>query len=67
MYVLGINQGGTHTPTRETYGRTMAVDPWGTVVDSLEKGEGLLVVDICKDKILDIRNSMPVFEHRRKL
>jgi len=37
------------------------------VVDSLEKGEGLLVVDICKDKILDIRNSMPVFEHRRKL
>lgn len=67
MYVLGINQGGTHTPTRETYGRTMAVDPWGTVVDSLEKGEGLLVVDICKDKILDIRNAMPVFEHRRKL
>lgn len=64
-YVLGVNQGGQHDPTRETFGHTLAIDPWGEVIESLEKGAGLLVVDLSLSKLEAIRDSMPVYEHRR--
>lgn len=66
-YILGVNQGGQHDPTRATYGHTMAVNPWGEIMGCLEKGPGLLVVDLSLDKLEAVRDSMPVFQHRRLL
>lgn len=66
-YILGVNQGGQHGPTRETHGHTMAINPWGELIGMLEKGPGLLVVDLALDTLESVRDSMPVFEHRRNL
>lgn len=64
-YVLGVNQGGKHSETRETHGNTMAVDPWGTITGRLNKGTDLLFVDLSLDILNEVRQSMPVFDHRR--
>lgn len=64
-YVIGAGQGGVHNERRETYGHSMIIDPWGRILDVLERGEGIVVADIDKEALAAIRQRMPVFEHRR--
>jgi len=63
-YVLGIDQGGNHSPQRRTFGHTMVVDPWGEVVKSIELGEGLVIADLNLERVLKIRQQMPIMSHR---
>lgn len=64
-YVLAANQGGEHNDTRETFGHSMIIDPWGRVVAQLEKGEGFAVADIDLEALESLRKKMPVQSHRR--
>jgi nitrilase len=41
-YVLAPAQGGYHVSGRETHGDSMIVDPWGTVLDRLPRGSGIV-------------------------
>ena len=64
-YVIGCGQGGVHNEKRETFGHTMIIDPWGTVLAMQESGEGVVCADIDLEKLYEIRRKMPVFSHRR--
>lgn len=64
-YVIGAGQGGVHNERRETYGHSMIIDPWGRVLDVLERGEGWVIADTDMDALLALRQRMPVYEHRR--
>lgn len=64
-YVLAANQGGQHNDTRETFGHSMIIDPWGRIVAQLEKGEGFAVADIDLKALESLRQKMPVQSHRR--
>lgn len=64
-YVLAANQGGVHNATRETYGHSMIVDPWGRVLARVEKGEGIAVAAIDLAGLHELRRKMPVQAHRR--
>jgi len=64
-YVLAANQGGIHNATRETWGHSMIVDPWGRVVASVEKGEGVAVAEIDLNALHVLRGRMPIQNHRR--
>lgn len=64
-YVLAANQGGVHNEARETFGHSMIVDPWGRVLASVEKGEGIGVAEINLDMLHELRRKMPVQSHRR--
>jgi len=64
-YVIAANQGGVHNEKRETWGHSMIVDPWGTVLDCLPAGEGLAVGKVDLDMLEKIRSNMPVMTHRR--
>ncbi|MDP1932780.1 MAG: carbon-nitrogen hydrolase family protein [Gammaproteobacteria bacterium] len=64
-YVVAANQGGLHNASRETYGHSMIVDPWGRVVARVEKGEGIAVAEIDLDQLHELRRKMPVQSHRR--
>jgi len=63
-YVLAPAQGGKHQNGRATYGHTLLVDPWGTVVSSRGEGEGVVFGDIDPQLIADSRASLPALEHR---
>lgn len=64
-YVLAANQGGVHNATRETWGHSMIVDPWGRVLARVEKGEGIAVAAIDSAALHELRRKMPVQAHRR--
>ena len=64
-YVLAAAQGGLHPNGRRTYGHSMVVDPWGSVVSVLEEGEGLVFADVDKSHIASVRTQLPALEHRK--
>lgn len=64
-YVVAVNQGGKHSNGRETWGGTMIVDPWGTVLASMDKGEGVILCDLDIAYLTQRRQSMPIESHRR--
>ena len=63
-YVLAPAQGGYHVNGRETHGDTMLVDPWGTIVDRLHRGSGVVVGDIDPEHTRRLRASLPALSHR---
>jgi nitrilase len=64
-FVVAANQGGVHNQTRETFGHSMIVDPWGKVLDRLTVGEGVAIADINLKQMNRIRQDMPITSHRR--
>ena len=64
-YVLAADQGGFHVSGRETYGDSMVVDPWGTILDRLPKGPGVIVQDIELERVHQLRRSFPAIDHIR--
>lgn len=67
-YVIAPAQAGTHPGGRETYGHTLIVDPWGTVIAEA-KGDGPQVVmaEIDLAKLQQVRAQIPVLQHHRAL
>lgn len=63
-YVIAPAQGGHHANGRHTHGNSMIVDPWGTVVDRLPLGSGMVVADIDPAYQAGLRSNLPALEHR---
>jgi predicted amidohydrolase len=63
-YVLAPAQGGKHENGRETNGDTMAVDPWGTVLERIPSGPGVVVADMDLARMAKVRQSLPALTHR---
>lgn len=71
-YLVAPAQAGTHrsklhNQTRETYGHSMLVDPWGHIVDTLASGVGAFYYEISRAEIEKVRQQIPMHQHRRKL
>lgn len=64
-YIVGANQGGRHSKSRETFGHSMIVDPWGRVLAQKDKGAGVVLADINMEYLKEIRARMPVAKHQR--
>lgn len=64
-YLIGADQGGSHSETRETWGQTMVVAPDGSVIDELARGPGVVFADIDTDAQAQLRARMPVISHRQ--
>lgn len=65
VYVLAAAQGGYHVNGRETHGDSMIVDPWGTVLDRLARGSGVVTASLDMERQTQIRRTFPVTTHRR--
>ena len=63
-YVIAPAQSGFHANGRETYGDSMIVDHWGTVLARLPRGQGCVVADIDLNRQSDARMSFPSLTHR---
>lgn len=64
-YVIGADQGGCHSSSRETYGDSMIVDPWGKILDRLARGPGIVTADVDRLRLEKLRRNLPSIEHRR--
>jgi nitrilase len=64
-YVLASAQGGTHQNQRRTWGNSMLIDPWGSVLSTLPEGEGFISGVLSKDKLNEVRSKLPALAHRK--
>lgn len=64
-YVVGANQGGEHSPNRRTWGHSVIVDPWGQALGTLEEGASVLVREIDMQYLRQLREDMPIQQHKR--
>ena len=69
-FVLAAAQWGTHTASRgrvrETYGRSLAVNPWGEVIADAGEGVGITLVDIDPAEVGRARGKIPALANARK-
>jgi nitrilase len=64
-YMIAAAQGGFHINGRETHGNSMIVDPWGTVLNRIQSGNGVVVADIDMNFLRKTRKNFPALKHRR--
>ena len=62
-WVVAPAQGGTHENGRHTWGQSMVVDPWGTVVAQQASEEGVVLFDLDAGQIERVRTQLPVLSH----
>ncbi len=64
-FVLAAAQIGDHEPGRSCYGRSMVVDPWGTVLAQAPDQPGVVIADLDFDRLASIRAELPSLANRR--
>ena len=66
-FVLATGQHGYPGGLRKpSYGHSMIVDPWGTVLAQAPDGDGVIVADLDMAALADIRDRLPALRHRRR-
>ena len=66
-FVIAAAQTGRHEDGRETWGRSLAIDPWGTILHDAGDGAGLSLVPIDPAAVDEARGRIPVLSHRRAI
>lgn len=64
-YVVAPAQFGKHPDGRRTWGHSMIIDPWGTVLACKEEAESAVIATVDLDAQARIRESFPALKHRR--
>jgi len=64
-YVLAANQVGDHGKDRHTWGHSMVLDPWGSILAQQTSGCGICCAQLDKQKLVQIRTDMPILQHAR--
>ena len=68
-YVCASAQTGAHVTgkeRRQTYGHSLAVDPWGHVIAKASDGVGIVSTRIYPDLVEKVRAQIPVAQHRAR-
>ena len=66
-YVAAAAQWGRHPGGRETYGHTMIAGPWGEVLACRPEGEGIVVAELDRARLVELRRRLPALAHRRAI
>ncbi|HKY86730.1 MAG TPA: carbon-nitrogen hydrolase family protein [Pseudorhodoplanes sp.] len=65
-FVLAAAQGGTHENGRETFGHSLAVDPWGRVIAEGGTEPGVVMAEIDQAAVAAARARIPSLQHGRR-
>ena len=65
IYVVAPAQWGTYLPGKWCYGRSMVIDPWGTVLATAPDGVGIAQATIDPKRVEMVRRQIPSLANRR--
>lgn len=65
LFILAPAQTGKHPRGRQTYGKSLIVDPWGDVLAQCGEGEGFAIARLDFAAQDRVRASLPCLLHRR--
>ena len=63
-WVLAPGQAGG-PPGQPAFGRSMVIDPWGTVVAQAPDGVGIVRAEVDTDRVASVRRQIPSLANRR--
>lgn len=63
-YVVAAAQGGFHKSGRETYGHSMIVDPWGSILAEAATGADHICANVDLEYLTSTRYAFPSLKHR---
>ena len=63
-FVAAAAQGGTHPSGRRTWGQSMLVDPWGTVLAQQAQEPGVVMAELDAAYLAQCRSQLPALQHR---
>lgn len=66
-FVVAAAQTGAHADGRATYGHSLVVDPWGTVLLDMGTAPGVGFAELDLMRLHEIRSRIPVLRHRREI
>ena len=66
-FVIAAAQCGKHEDGRETYGHSLVVDPWGTVLLDMGESEGVGFAGLDLARVTEVRAQIPVHLNRRDI
>ncbi len=66
-FVVAAAQTGHHADGRDTYGHSLVIDPWGTVLLDMGEAPGLGFADLDLAGPDTVRGRIPVIRHRRAI
>jgi predicted amidohydrolase len=65
-FVIAAGQVGRHPPDHESYGHSMIVDAWGTVLAAIGgEAEGVVIADLDLKKQAEVRAKLPSLANRQ--
>jgi predicted amidohydrolase len=64
-FVIAADQSGRHEPNMTCYGRSMIIDPWGTVLATAPDGVNMAIADLDFAQLRRIRAELPSLANRR--
>ncbi|MEO0812203.1 MAG: carbon-nitrogen hydrolase family protein [Myxococcota bacterium] len=64
-YVVAAAQWGEHFPGRVTWGKSMVVDPWGTILTTAPERPSLVTAELDPEGQERVRERFPSLRHRR--
>lgn len=65
VFVVAAAQCGRHEDGRETYGHSLLVDPWGTILADMGEKVGVAFGEVDLARVADVRSRIPAIDHRR--
>jgi predicted amidohydrolase len=65
-YVLAAAQGGRHENGRDTFGHSLAVDPWGRIIAEGGTEPGVVFADVDPAEVSAARAKVPSLQHGRR-
>lgn len=65
VYMIAAAQWGQHPPGNWCYGRSMVVDPWGTVLATAGDGVGIARASLSPSRVASVRRQIPSLANRR--
>lgn len=64
-FVIAAAQTGDHPRGRQTYGHSLVVDPWGSILAECTEAEGYALATLERERLVSVRNSLPSLQNRR--
>src|SRR5438309_1142140 len=65
FYVAAAGQVGETLPGKPAYGRSLIVDPWGTVLAQAPDEETVIVAELDRARLREIREKLPSLKNRQ--
>ncbi len=67
LFIIGVSPSRESFGSYNTYGHSLAVDPYGKIIKKLSEKSGLIEVEIDLDLIEEARNKIPIIKNKVRI